>query len=575
MTATRRGLLLAAGAAAIAPSAASAADPFEMKLHGTARIIHQTDLHAQALPDQFREPSQNIGIGNQDGRPPHIVGHPFLSFYDIAPGSAAAHAFTFLDFERAARRFGPLGGTAQLATAIRSLRASAGAGRSLLLDGGDLTQGSAMANLTRGQDMIAQGNLLGIDAMTGHWEFTYGQDGIEALIRAFHGTFLAQNVFLSAEASMEGKPAFDKASGRVFPPFLLRELGGRRVAVIGQAFPYVPIAHPRRLTPDWRFGIHPARLQALVDTLRTRHRADCVLLLSHNGMAVDLKLAAHVRGIDVILGGHTHDAVPVPVRIANAGGVTLVTNAGTAGKFLGVLDLDIGKGRVNDLRYHLLPVYSDRIRPDPAVAALIARQRAPHLAMLTEPLAEAETLLYRRNNFGGPVDRLICDALREELDAEIGLSPGFRWGTTILPGKITMEALLAETAITYPQVTLTPMTGAAIHAMLEDVCDNLFNRNPYLQQGGDMIRVSGMRYTCTPARRIGHRISAMELSDGRAIEAGKTYKVASWAPVHGVNTGKPVWEVVAGWLRRRKTVRIGTETGVRLEGVAGNPGLAA
>ena len=575
--ATRRGLILAAGAAVLAPRVAfSDTDPYDLKLTGTARILHQTDVHAQALPNHFREPSQNIGVGGADGRPPHIVGQPFLSYYDIAPGSRAAHAYTFLDFEAAARRFGPLGGVAQLKTVIDSLRAGAGPGKSLLLDGGDLCQGSGMANLTGGQDMIALGNLLGVDAMTGHWEFTYGAAGLAALVKAFKGTFLAQNVFLSAEASMEGKPAFDTKSGRVFPPYLLRELGGRRVAVIGQAFPYVPIAHPRRFTPDWRFGIHPGKLQALVDELRGKHKADCVLLLSHNGMPVDLKLAAQVRGIDVILGGHTHDAVPAPVRIANAGGVTLVTNAGTAGKFLGVLDLDIGKGRLRDAHYHLLPIYSDAIKPDPAATKAIAQWRAPHAAMLGEKLADVETLLYRRNNFGGTADRMITDALRTELDAEIVLSPGFRWGASFLPGgAFTMEDLLSETAITYPSVYTTTMTGATLKATLEDVCDNLFNRDPYLQQGGDMARLGGMRYACAPREAMGHRISAMTLDSGAAIEAAKTYKVASWASVSLPQDGKPVWEVVADHLRRAKTIRVAEGSGVKLLGVAGNPGLAS
>ncbi|MDE2008147.1 MAG: thiosulfohydrolase SoxB [Rhodospirillales bacterium] len=570
--------MLAAGAASLAPASAfaAAADPFDLKLRGNARILHLTDIHAQALPNHFREPNQNIGVGGADGRPPHIVGEAFLGYYDIAPGSRPAHALTFLDFERAARRFGPLGGMAQLKTAIDALRASAGPGRSMLLDGGDLTQGSGMANLTAGQDMIALANLLGVEAMTGHWEFTYGADGIEKLIKAFKGKFLAQNVFLTDEAAMQGKPAFDTASGRVFPPYTIKTLGGRSVAVIGQAFPYVPIAHPRRFTPDWTFGIHPGKLQALVDALRGTHKVDCVLLLSHNGMPADLKLAAHVRGIDVILGGHTHDAVPLPVRIANAGGATLVTNAGTAGKFIGVLDLAIGKGRVTEIAYRLMPIYSEAIRPDPAVAKAIAHWRAPHEKMLGEKLADVETLLYRRNNFGGTVDRMITDALAAEMDAEIVLSPGFRWGATVLPGgAFTMEDLLAETAITYPSVTMTAMTGTELKATLEDVCDNLFNRDPYLQQGGDMARLGGMRYACAPRARIGHRISAMTLANGKPIEAAKSYKVASWASVSAAQTGKPIWEVVAGHLRRAKTIRVAADDGVKLLGVAGNPGLAA
>ncbi|HEX7389478.1 MAG TPA: thiosulfohydrolase SoxB, partial [Acidiphilium sp.] len=429
MKLTRRAAMIAAGSTALLPRIGfSATDPYDVPMQGDVRIIHQTDTHANALPVQYREPSQNIGVGNARGQPPHLVGEAFLDYYHMKPGSRSAHAFTFLDFENLARRFGPLGGFAHLKTAIESLRAGAGPGRSILLDGGDLCQGTGVANLSGGLNMVALGNLLGIDAMTGHWEFTYGQDGIGKIISAFKGKFIAQNVFLSAEAGMTGKPAFDQTSGSVFEPFIIRELGGYRVGIIGQAFPYVPIAHPRRFTPDWRFGIHPDTMQKYADALRQKHKVDTVLLLSHNGMAVDLKLASEVTGIDVILGGHTHDAVPTPVVVKNAGGRTIVTNAGTAGNFVAVLDLDLAKGRLRDLHYRLLPIYADRIRPDAAVAAEIGKWRKPHEAMLGETLAETQTLLYRRNNFYGSVDQVIMDALRTEMDAEIAFSPGFRWG---------------------------------------------------------------------------------------------------------------------------------------------------
>ncbi|HQT74113.1 MAG TPA: thiosulfohydrolase SoxB, partial [Acidiphilium sp.] len=451
----------------------------------------------------------------------------------------------------------------------------AGPGRSILLDGGDLCQGTGIANLTRGQNMVALGNLLGIDAMTGHWEFTYGQDGIKALIKAMHGRFIAQNVFLSAESGMMGAPAFDQKTGRVFQPSIIRELGGYRVGVIGQAFPYVPIAHPRRFTPDWRFGIHPGRMQKLVDELRAVQKVDAVLLLSHNGMPVDLKLASQVRGIDVILGGHTHDAVPHPVPVKNPGGITLVTNAGTAGKFVAVLDLELAKGRVREVHYRLLPIYADQVKQDAAVAAAVEAQEAPHRAMLDERLAETETLLYRRNNFYGSVDQVIMDALRAETGAQIAFSPGFRWGNTVLgDGALTMGDLLAETAITYPMVYNQTMTGAEIKAVMEDVCDNLFNPNPYYQQGGDMIRVGGMNYACAPAQSIGHRISAMELDDGTKVEAAKQYTVASWASVSLPQTGAPVWDVVARHLRQVKTVKLTRPNRVKVLGLAGNPGYA-
>ena len=572
---TRRAVLLTAGSAALLPRTAySASGPYyDLPMRGNARILHLTDTHAQAQPVHYRAPSQNIGLGGADGRPPHIVGHAFLRYYDIAPGSRPAHAFTFVAFEKLARQYGQLGGFAQLKTVIDTLRAGAGPGRSLLLDGGDLCQGTGLANLTGGLDMVALANMLGTEALSGHWEFTYGEDGLARIIKAFKGEFIAQNVVLSAEASMEGKTAFNAATGQVFKPYVIRKAGDYRVAVIGQAFPYVPIAHPRRFVPDWHFGIRPDLLQKMVDEVRQVQKADVVLLLSHNGMAVDLKLAAHVSGIDVILGGHTHDTVPVPVRIANAGGATLVTNAGTAGNFLGVLDLDIGKGRLRDVQYTLLPIYADEIKPDAVVSAEIAKWRKPHAAMLGEKLAEIGDLLYRRNNFYGSVDQAICNALREEMDAEIAFSPGFRWGNSFLPGDaFTMEHLLAETAITYPMAYTQMMTGAAIKSMMEDVCDNLFNRNPYYQQGGDMIRVGGMNYTCAPRNAIGQRISSMVLDNGKPIEPNKNYKVASWASVNLPQTGKPVWEVIAANLRRRKTIRIGKPNIVKLIGIDGNAG---
>jgi sulfur-oxidizing protein SoxB len=346
-----------------------------------------------------------------------------------------------------------------------------------------------------------------------------------------------------------------------------------RVAVIGQAFPYVPIAHPKRFTPDWTFGIHEQDLQKLVDELRTVQHADAVVLLSHNGMDVDLKLASRVTGIDIILGGHTHDAVPRPVIVANSSGKTIVTNAGSNGKFLAVLDLDIGKGALKDFRYHLLPVYTDLIKADPVMQALIDKQHAPYAAKYGETLTTADELLYRRGNFSGPMDQVICDALRQSLDCQIALSPGFRWGTTVLAGQpITMGDLLAETAITYPETYVQDMTGGQIKASLEDIADNLFNPDPYYQQGGDMVRVGGMDYTCAPEQPAGRRISGMTLDDGTAVEDGKSYRVAGWASVNP-QTGKPVSDVVADYLRSQKTLKIKRLNSVTLKGIANNPGI--
>jgi len=579
MTIRRRDFLTLAGAAGLSSAlprmarSADAASVYDLERFGNARILHMTDTHAQLLPVYFREPSVNLGLGPMQGRPPHLVGRAFLDRFAIRPDSADAYAFTCVDFEKSAPRFGKLGGFAHLKTLIDHLRSDAGSGRSLLLDGGDLWQGSGLANTMQGADMVEAANLLGIEAMTGHWEFTYGETALRSNLERFKGEFLAQNVYLTQEAAFNDAKAFDPASGRVFKPATIKEIGGHRVAVIGQAFPYVPIAHPKRFTPDWTFGIRDDELQKLVNGLRTNDKVDAVVLLSHNGMDVDLKLAGRVSGIDVILGGHTHDAVPQPLPISNAGGTTLVTNAGSNGKFLGVLDLELAKGRVGGVRYRLLPVFSELLKPDAAMQALIEKIRQPYAAAYAEKIATSDRLLYRRGNFGGTVDQLICDALRGELDAEIALSPGFRWGLSVLPGQpVTMEDVLSETAMTYPETYVQSMTGSQIKDILEDVCDNLFNADPYYQQGGDMVRVGGFSYTCTPAENVGHRISELKLDNGHVIAAGKSYKVAGWASVNE-QKGMPVWDVLARHLRSGKTSdRRGD--GVTLKGVDDNPGIA-
>jgi S-sulfosulfanyl-L-cysteine sulfohydrolase len=578
MTIRRRDFLklssaaLAGGWTSVARSTDNAG-VYDLERFGNARILHITDTHAQLLPGYFREPSVNFGVGAMAGRPPHLVGRAFLDHFGIRPDSADAYAFTSLDFEKSAARFGKLGGFAHLKTLIDRLRNDAGTERSMLLDGGDSWQGTGLANTMHGADMVEAANLLGIEAMTGHWEFTYGEEALRGNLARFKGEFLAQNVHLTEEAAFNGAKAFDPASGRVFKPAMIKEIGGYRIAVIGQAFPYVPIAHPKRFTPNWTFGIREEELQKLVDSLRNGDEVDAVVLLSHNGMDVDLKLAGRVRGIDVILGGHTHDAVPQPVVVTNSGGTTLVTNAGSNGKFLGVLDLDLAKGRVGDLRYRLLPVFSELLKPDAATAALIERVRAPYAAAWARKIATADRLLYRRGNFIGSVDQLICAALRQQFDTEIALSPGFRWGSTVLPGQpLTMDDVLSETAISYGETYVQSLTGSQIKEVLEDICDNLFNPDPYYQQGGDMVRVGGLTYSCAPSENIGRRISDLKLENGRSIEAGKSYKVASWASVNE-QRGLPVWDVFAGYLGSGKQ----SEThgaGVALKGVDGNPGIA-
>jgi len=562
--------VLAAGAAAglvldaRSALAADAAAMYDLPRFGNVGLLHFTDSHAQLLPTYFREPSVNLGIGEAAGRPPHLVGEALLKHYGVAPGTREAHAFTYLDFTAAARTYGTVGGFAHLATLVRKLRAERPG--ALLLDGGDTWQGSGLSLWTRGQDMVDACKLLGVDVMTGHWEFTYGAERVKEVVdKDFAGKidFVAQNV----KTADFGDP--------VFAPYTLKTVNGVSVAIVGQAFPYTPIANPRYFVADWTFGIQDDNLQKVVDEARGKG-AQVVVLLSHNGMDVDLKLASRVRGIDAILGGHTHDGMPAPSLVKNAGGQTLVTNAGCNGKFLAVLDLDVRGGKVADYRYKLLPVFSNLLPADPAMSALIEKLRAPHRAKLEEKLAVTEGLLYRRGNFNGTADQMILDALMAEKDAEIAFSPGFRWGTTLLPGQaITMEHVMDETAITYPYATLSELTGEMIKTILEDVADNLFNPDPYYQQGGDMVRVGGLQYAITPAAAMGSRITRMTLK-GKPVEPAKKYKVAGWAPVSDEARkagGEPVWEVVARYLRAQKTIAPRKLNLPALEGVAGNPGM--
>lgn len=572
-------LLTAAGAVGLLPACAgrkSGQDLYSAAQFGNARLLHFTDCHAQLEPVYFREPNVNIGVGAANGRPPHLVGSRLLDYAGISPGSSRSHAFTYLDFARSAETYGKVGGFAHLKTLIDRMRAEVPDGSSLLLDGGDTWQGSATALWTRGKDMLGACNLLGVDVMTGHWEFTYQQQEILENISAFKGEFIAQNVRVSEEALFDGVQAFDEDSGHAFQPYIIRQMGERRVAIIGQAFPYTPIANPRRFIPDWSFGIRDSDMQELVDEIRSRERPDAVIVLSHNGMDVDIKMAAVVSGVDVILGGHTHDAVPRPLLIGNAGAKTLVTNAGSNGKFLAVLDLDIGEGKVNDFRYRLLPVFSNLLAPDPGMQSYIDDVRRPFKDKLAEPLAVADSLLYRRGNFNGSFDQVICDALREIGGAEIALSPGFRWGTTVLPGQtITMERLMDQTAITYPETYVRDMKGSEIKLILESVADNLFHPDPYYQQGGDMVRVGGLAYSCAPKQAMGKRTDNLYLEDGTPLQANKTYKVAGWATVASEAPGPPVWEVVAEYLRDQKVIRVDKLETPRLVGVGGNPGLSA
>ncbi len=558
------GMALARHAEADAATAQAAL--YDIPRFGNVSLLHMTDCHAQLLPTRFREPSVNLGIGSMQGQLPHLVGEHLLKAAGLRPGTALAHAFTHLDFERASRRYGKVGGFAHLATLVKMLKASRPG--ALLLDGGDTWQGSALSLWTNAQDMVDACKLLGVDVMTAHFEFTYGMQRVKEVVEQdFKGKidFVAHNV----KTQDFGDP--------VFPAYTLREINGVPVAIVGQAYPYTPIANPRYMVADWEFGIQDDNLQKVVDEARGKG-AQLVVVLSHNGMDVDLKMASRVRGVDAIFGGHTHDGVPVAVPVKNAGGTTLVTNAGSNGKFLGVMDFDVKGGKMVDFRYRLLPVFANQLKADPEMAAYIARIRAPYEAKLGEPLAVTDGLLYRRGNFNGSWDQLICDALMDVQGAEIAFSPGFRWGTSLLPGEtITRELMMDQLAITYPHATLSEMTGETIKIILEDVADNLFNPDPYYQQGGDMVRVGGLQYTLDPAAKAGSRIVDMRLN-GRPLDAAKRYKVAGWAPVseEAAQAGhKPVWELVERWLKDQKgRVRTRKVNAPTLAGVSNNPGMA-
>ncbi len=551
-------------------------DIYELPNYGNVTLMHMTDCHAQLQPVYFREPSVNIGVGDAYGQPPHLVGKHFLEHFDVEANSIEAHAFTYLNYVDAAQQYGKVGGFAHMASLVKRIRAERGESNCLLLDGGDTWQGSGTAFWTRGMDMVGATNQLGVDVMTGHWEFTYRDEEVLKNIEAFNGEFIAQNVQVKVDALFEGSPVYDEDTGHAFKPYTMKTVGGARIAVIGQAFPYTPIANPSRFIPDWTFGINDQNMQQIVNQIRDTEKPDLVVVLSHNGMDVDLKMASQVTGIDVIFGGHTHDAVPKPSVIQNKSGKTLVTNAGSNGKFLAVMDFDIRGGKLRGYRYRLVPVFANLLPADPEMQAYIDKVRKPYMGKLSEELGRADEALYRRGNFNGTFDQVICDALRAESDAQISLSPGFRWGTTVLPGQpITMEHVMDQTATTYPETYVREMKGSDIKMILEDVCDNLFNKDPYYQQGGDMVRVGGMDYVLDPNQSFGKRTTNLTLDNGEAIDANKTYKVAGWATVNSQAPGRPVWDVVADYIRAEGNINLKKINTPKLKNMDSNPGLAS
>ncbi|GAC1413547.1 MAG: thiosulfohydrolase SoxB [Candidatus Velthaea sp.] len=559
---TRRDFVQATAAVAtlagVGPSVARAAtaqaitqrELLQFESLGALTLLHFTDIHAQLMPLYFREPAVNIGVGEDRGLPPHLTGNNFLKTFSIQPESRAAYALTSEDFVALARSYGRLGGLDRMATLVKAIRGER-AGKTLLLDGGDTWQGSYTSLKTRGEDMVIAMNALGVEAMTGHWEFTYGQDRVKELRGKLAFPFLCGNV----KDTSFGEPVFD--GSKIF------ERNGLQIGVIGQAFPYTPIANPRWQMPDWSFGIDEQGVQKSVDALRAKN-VDLVVLLSHNGFDVDRKMAARVRGIDVILTGHTHDAIPQTTIVAK----TILVASGSHGKFLSRLDLDIKGKRVVAHRYQLIPVFSDAIAPDPDMAKTVAGLRAPYEKELNTVLGRTKSLLYRRGNFNGTFDDLICQALVTERNAEIALSPGFRWGATLIPGQdIRLEDVHNQTSITYPAAYRQSMTGANLKSILEDVADNLFNADPYYQQGGDMVRVGGMSYSIDVSKPIGSRIGDMTLlRNGQTIEAGKSYVVSGWASVNQATEGPAIYDVVQKYIAAKKTVDIPDRQVVRVIG---------
>jgi S-sulfosulfanyl-L-cysteine sulfohydrolase len=536
---------------AVARQRLSEAELLKFDALGNVTLLHIADLHGQLLPVYFREPSTNLGVGEAKGQPPHLTGTAFLKRFGIPAKSAAAYALSAQDFAALAKDYGRIGGLDRVATVVKAVRAERGVDRVLFLDGGDTWQGSLGANRTRGQDMVDCLKLLKPDAMTGHWEFTYGEARVKELIKSLGYPFLALNV---RKAEWQ-EPAFEA--------FKIFDKGSVRVAVLGQAFPYTPIANPRWMIPNWSFGIREDDVRATVAKAR-KDGAQLVVLLSHNGFDVDRKLATRVPDIDVILTAHTHDALPEVVRV----GKTLLVASGSAGKFVSRLDLDVRGMQVKDFRYRLIPLFSDVIHPDPEMQTAIASVRAPFAKELERLVGHSESLLYRRGSFNGTFDDVICTAILEQRDAEIALSPGFRWGTSILPGApITVEDIHNATAITYPQVYRTTMTGARLKEILEDVADNLFNPDPYYQQGGDMVRCGGLGYTIDVSKPMGGRISnLMHLKSGKPIDPSQNYVVAGWASVNEGTQGPPVWDLVETYVANKKVVRISPSASVKVVG---------
>lgn len=592
--------------------AAATMDMYNLPMKGKVRLLHITDTHAQLKPIYFREPNVNLGTGPAFGKLPHVVGTKLLKELNLKPGTPLAHAFTYLNFQDASEQYGKVGGFAHLKTLLDKLREGAG-GRenTLTMDGGDLWHGSGTALFTRGQDMVEASNLIGVDIMTGHWEFTYKEEEVLRNLGQFKGEFLAQNIRIKEDSLFgdeyremterhNGIGMYSEDDGRAFKPYTVKVINGERIAVVGQAFPRTANANPQSNFPDWSFGLREDALQETVNHIRETEKVAAVVMISHNGMDVDIKMASRVSGIDAIFGGHTHDGIPKTIPVKNPeGGVCHVTNAGSNAKYVGCMDLDIQNGKLRGVHYNLLPVFSNVLPADESVKNYIENlytrkydnaiieSRDPARAVnknrlgktygeiLSEELAVAEDTLYRRGNFMGTWDQIIVNSLREEHDAQIAMSAGVRWGTSVLAGEmITMERVMDETSMTYGETYKSELTGAQMKDILEGICENLFQKDPYLQSGGDMVRLGGMDYTCEPNASFGNRISDLRLDDGTPLEASKSYSVAGWAQVDTVGDGRLMWDVAADYLRNHKQdMKLKKVNHPKLKGVKNNPGI--
>jgi sulfur-oxidizing protein SoxB len=589
---------------------------YDLPMQGNVRILHVTDVHGQLLPVYFREPNVNLGVGDAFGRPPHLVGKRLLDTVGLETGTPQAYAYTYLDFDAAALKYGRTGGFAHLKTLLDMLRDQAGGrGNTLTVDGGDLWQGSGTSLWTRGVDMVEASNILGLDVMVGHWEFTYREDEVLSNVALFKGDFIGQNVRVKPDSlfgdeypalveKYDGRGLYDEDSGHAFQPYVIKEINGARIAIVGQAFPRTANANPQEFFPDWSFGLRETDMIELVEKIREEEQPAAVVLLSHNGMDVDIKMAERVPGLNAVFGGHTHDGIPEPVKVKNVeGNECWVTNAGSNSKFVGVMDFDIDNGELKGMSYRMLPVISDWLPADKEMAAYIRQMRSAKYddkivesrrtdafynpervgktydEILTEKLAIADRTLYRRGNFMGTWDQVLCNALRHEYGADISLSAGVRWGTSTLKGDwITMEDVMTQCSMTYAETYVTEMSGKAIHDMLEGVADNLFDPDPYLQSGGDMVRVGGLDYTIDPSKKLGERITDMVLDDGRKLEADQTYTVSGWASVNRTPQGRLMWDVVREYILAARgpdnVLKLPKINHPKLVGVKANPGIA-